>query len=787
MDKETILEIAVAFTAQARSWKNKKISWGDFLNKIKQPVVRDITFKQFKALAKPEAAKIKDVGGYVGGYLRGGKRSPSNVSYRQLLTLDIDFATPDFWEAFSFVYDCEAVLHSTMSSSQEAPRYRLILPLSRECSAEEYAALGRKVAGSVGIDFFDNTTFEVNRLMYWPSVCSDVEPYLEHQAGGWLDVDAVLATYRDWQDVSEWPTNKKTGDDIKAKAEKQEDPLEKRGIVGAFCRAYSIDEAIEKYLPHVYAPGSEGRCTYANGTTANGLVIYEDKYAYSHHDTDPAGGLLCNAFDLVRVHKFADLDKAPNSLKSFKAMEALALEDKAVKKVLAKEIKEAFAFDFEDESGLEPEAEKQDESWREDMDLDGRGKAFLPTAKNIDLILANDVFLKGAFSFNEFDNRPTVMRSLPWRKVKEPEPMREVDLSGLRNYVEKAYGIAAKEKIADSLRLEMDRNKWHPVREYLDGLIWDRTERLDSLFVDYFGLEDTPYAREAARKTLCGAVARVYEPGIKFDLVPVLIGEEGILKSTFWSRLGGKWYSDTFFKVEGKEGPEQLQGAWILELAELAGLRKSDAESIKHFITKQVDQYRPAYGHLVEKYPRQNIFVGSTNIRDFLKDPTGNRRFLPILCNMERASKSVAVDLVGDEVRQVWAEALHYYRAGERLYLRGDAASQAKAIQAGHMEQDVRAGLIEKFLETPLPANWAKVDIFERQAYFVSDNPDGTEERQEVTAAEVWCECLGKARNDMSRYNTREINELLKSLGWQFSGTVKAVSHYGKQRIFTKN
>jgi len=785
MNKDTIIEIAVAFTAQASSWKNKKLSWGDFLAKLQKPIVKDITFRQFKQLAKKDASKLKDVGGYVGGYLRGGKRSPANVSYRQLLTLDIDFATADFWEAFGFVYDCEAVLHGTMSSAPDAPRYRLIIPLSRECSAEEYTALSRKVAGNIGIEFFDNTTFEVNRLMYWPSVCSDVTPYLEYQEGEWLDVDAVLGSYRDWRDVSEWPTNKQASDDVRAKADKQEDPLEKRGVVGAFCRSYSIEEAIETFLAKVYEPGSEDRYTYLNGSTANGLVVYESKYAYSHHGTDPAGGLLCNAFDLVRLHKFGELDNAPNSLKSFKAMEAFALQDKRVKGLLARELKEVYASDFEDES--EAKQEKEDLAWLDDMDMDGRGQVFLATAKNIDLILTNNPALKGLFALNQFDNRAYLMRSAPWRKISESEPIRDVDLAGLRNYIERSYGISSKEKVADSFKLEILNRAFHPIRDFLNGLIWDQEKRVDTLFIDYFGLSDSAYAREAARKVLCGAVARVFEPGCKFDLVPVIVGEEGIYKSTFWKRLGGKWFSDTFFKVEGKEGLEQIQGAWIIEIAELAGLRKSDAESVKHFLTKQIDQFRAAYAHVSETHARQCIFVGTTNIRDFLKDPTGNRRFLPIMSNPERTTKSVDTDLVGDEIKQIWAEAAYYYMQGEKLYFGPEAARQAKSIQAEHMEGDERAGYIEEFLGMKLPSDWAKYEIFDRQAFFADTKAVGDVKRTEVTVAEIWVECLGKQREDMTKYNTREINDILKTLGWKFSGSVKNVPHYGRQRIFVKN
>jgi predicted P-loop ATPase len=472
-------------------------------------------------------------------------------------------------------------------------------------------------------------------------------------------------------------------------------------------------------------------------------------------------------------------------------MEAFAMQDKRVKALMARELKEAYALDFEDESGDEAQGEEVNNDWLEGMDVGkGLGKeiVFLATAKNIDLILLNDAGLKGLFALNKFDNKPYVLRSTPWRKVREAEPMRDVDLAGLRNYIEKAYGISSKEKVADCLKLELLRNAWHPIRDYLNGLIWDQEKRVDTLFIDYFGLSDTAYAREAARKTLCGAVARVFEPGCKFDLMPVLVGEEGLLKSTFWRRLGGKWFSDTFFKVEGKEALEQIQGAWVIEMAELAGLRKSDAESMKHFITKQVDQFRPAYGQVTEKYERQCIFVGTTNIRDFLKDPTGNRRFLPLLANPDRIKRKVDTDLVGDEVSQIWAEAVFYYMQGEKLYFGKEAAAQAKAIQADHLENDERGGYIESFLNRLLPEDWAKWDIFDRQAYFADRQSDeGTVKRTEVTVAEIWVECLGKQRAEMSKYNTRELNDLLRTLGWKFSGSVRNVPHYGRQRIFVKN
>ena len=782
--KDTLIDIAVAHSVNAKIWKNKRFTWSAFKEELKNPKVTSETFKEFKSLNKTDAGAVKDVGGYVGGYLTKGRRTPENVTHRQLLTLDIDFGSMDFWESFAFVYDCEAVLHSTHSHEEKAPRFRLLIPLSREAAPDEYTALARKVAGNIGIEFFDNTTFEINRLMFWPSISKDVSYYFQSQSGPWLDVDEVLSSYRDWRDVSQWPTNKKSTEDLERRAEKQEDPLEKRGTVGAFCRVYDVETVIREYLSDLYIPGTLGRYTYAHGSTANGLVIYDGKFAFSHHGTDPISGQLCNAFDLVRVHKFAHLDNAPNSLKSFKAMEELALKDKAVKKLLAKELKKAFASEFEEE---EPEDQAGGEDWLEEMEMDGKGREFLSSSKNIDLILTNDKAIKKAFAFSLFDGKPYLRRSVPWRKIKHEEPLKNVDFAGLRNYIEKAYGIASAQKVADSLELELYKNSFHPVKDYLEKLVWDKQDRLELLFIEFFGANDSRFTRESIRKTLCGAVARIYEPGCKFDLVPVIIGEQGIRKSTFWKRLGKQWFSDTFMKVEGKEALEQIQGAWIIEIAELAGLRKSEAEPIKHFITKQKDEFRPAYGRVREEYPRQCVFVGTTNQKDFLKDPTGNRRFLPVDSNMKRAVRDIDLELVGPEVDQIWAEAVYYYMQGEKLYLSPEAETAAKIAQAEHSEHDERAGIIEDFIGILLPQDWQHKDPLARHEYFLNHHQEfGTEEREFVSVAEIWCECFGKRREDMTRWNTRDINEILRGLGWQPDKRLQYVKPYGKQRIYKK-
>lgn len=774
-----LITIATAKSSRSVSWKNKELQWSSFVDQLRNSTQTRETLKEFIQSNKEEQHAIKDVGGYVGGYLRGGKRSPSTVGFRQVLTLDVDFANSDFFGDFTMLYDCAAFIHATHKHSALEPRYRLLIPIDRECSPDEYVAIARRVAGNLGIERFDNTTFETNRLMFWPSHPRDVEYYCEEQVGEFLNADEVLASYIDWRDTSLWPTAEKKIREIGDSAKKQEDPALKRGIVGTFCRTYGIDEAIEKFLPNEYTPTVDGRYTYTGGSTASGLITYDNTFAFSHHGTDPASGKLCNAFDLVRLHKYSHLDTNGKGNKSFAAMEALATADKEVRLTLARENLDEAKELFPDLEGQESTAVDLD--WMALLEIDSKN-SYLSTANNLNLIFANDKHLAGAFKFNEFSKRISVMRSVPWRKVTAEEPMVNVDYSGIRNYIECVYGIASQGKIDDSFILESARNSYHPVRDYLNSLSWEGELRIDRLFIDCFGVEDTPYHRETARKMLCGAVARIFRPGCKFDYMAVLVGPEGWGKSSILKKLGGAWFSDTFLGVQGTQAYEQLQNVWIMEIGELAGFKKADGDAVKMFVSKGVDSFRPAYGRTKEDYPRQCVFWGSTNKVEFLKSLTGDRRFWPI--SIER--KITTEELEALPVDQLWAEAVFLYQQGEKLYLSEEAEALARAKQIAHREVDERLGLIQAYLDKKLPANWKTMEVFERQT-FASGDEEGTTDRRYVCTAEIWCECLGKAKNDMTKYATKELNEMLRTLpDWQAHQATKTFTHYGKQRYYER-
>ena len=238
-------------------------------------------------LPKAQQDRIKDIGGFVGGHLAEGRRKNDSVTARQILTLDLDFPPADFWNVLMDNLDIDSALavYSTHKHSPGSARYRLVMPLDRTVTSDEYEAIARKIAEKIGMDFFDDSTFQPARLMFWPSHSRDIEPFFQYYDAPFLSADAVLAEYPDWADTSFWPESSRLAGIRRRQADKQGDPLEKKGIVGAFCRTYTVSGAISKFLPDIYVPTMKpDRYTYAAGSAAAGLVVYDgDAFAYSNH------------------------------------------------------------------------------------------------------------------------------------------------------------------------------------------------------------------------------------------------------------------------------------------------------------------------------------------------------------------------------------------------------------------------------------------------------------------------------------------------------------------------
>lgn len=782
------MKISYGNSRMDKSWKNNDISWDDFLTRVGSTIRTTETVEEYKKLKKGQQDSIKDKGGFVAGHLKEGRRKKGCVLCRSMLALDMDYGTPGIWDEVISKLPYRLCIYSTHKHTPEAPRIRLMLPLSREVSETEYPAVARMLAKDIGIDLFDDTTYEPHRLMYWPSTSMNGEFIFNHKAGDDVDPDAFLSRYDDWQDASTWPVSSRQSEAVRRGVSEQADPTTKNGIIGAFCRAYTVSDAIEAFLSEVYAPSAmAGRFDYIPADSAAGVVIYDEKFAYSHHATDPACGKLMNAFDIVRLHKYRALDDSfPDDtpitkLPSYKAMSDFALQDEKVKTLLAAERK------------AQAEADFTEDNWEAQLEIDKTG-SIKDTMTNICIILRNDKNLQGIV-YNQFKNMLDVTEPAPpWKQVKPG--WSDTDLACAKMYFERNYGIWSPTKFKDALLAVTSSERiYHPIKEYLSTLEWDGIDRIDTLLVDYLGAEDTPYVRAVTRKTLVAAIARIYKPGTKFDSILVLNGAQGMGKSTLFALLGKQWFSDSLSiaDMKDKTAPEKLQGYWILEISELNGMKKVDVETVKSFITRTDDKFRQAYGVSVESHPRSCVIVGTTNSDGgFLRDITGNRRFWPV--RVTGKGKYHPWELT--EIDQIWAEAIEYYKQGEELFLKDELAAAAYAMQRDAMETDDREGLVCEYLDRLLPEDWDKMDLFERRNFldgsdFGNSQKKGTVQRDRVCAMEIWCECFGKSREAIKKADSYEIEGILYKMGgWvRYSGNSSGklrIPGYGVQKAYVR-
>lgn len=770
------MKIAYGNSRMEKKWKNNEISWDDFCKRVSSTQTTTETVDEYRKMSKPQQDSIKDVGGFVAGHLKAGRRKNGTVLCRSMLTLDMDHGSADILDELDMFNSHKMCIYSTHKHTPEAPRLRLIMPLTRDVSEDEYPAVARKVAQEIGMDMFDDTTYQPHRLMYWPSTSSNGEYIFRVMDGDIVDPDYYLGLYDDWRDVSTWPVSSRESEAVKKTASQQADPLTKDGVVGAFCRTYSIRDAIDKFLKDVYEPSAmEGRYDYIPADSSAGVTIIDDKFSYSFHATDPACGQLLNAFDVVRVHKFPDDDPK----KSFKAMAKFASSDEEVKLLIFKEKQESAAEDFDEE---DPDA------WKKKLEYEDKSLQLKNTLRNLTLILENDPNLRDIV-FNQHLDGMEIKGDVPW---KHPSKFwRDADDAQLISYVDENYGTFSQRNYDIAVAKVTDDRSYHPIREFLQALPeWDRVERVDTLLIDYLGAADNKYVRAVTRKTLCAAACRVLNPGCKFDTMLVLNGSQGIGKSTLIAKLGGEWFSDSLSlnDTKDKTAAEKLQGYWILEIGELAGLRKAEVETLRSFLSRQNDIYRASFGKRTTPHPRQCVFFGTTNAESgYLRDTTGNRRFWPVKTPGGGSKRSW--DLTQEDVLQIWAEVMHYVKAGEKLYLDPEVEALAKAEQREAMESDEREGLVREYLEALLPDNWDDMDTFERRNFLdgtgkADIGKKGTVRRTQVCNMEIWCECFGKERSNLKRADSNELSGILVKLGWVRLDRKERVANYGPQFIF---
>lgn len=792
------LTVSAAGSRKATYWPKSETTWSEFTEKLKTPVRSTETVDQYLALPKSRQSELKDVGGFVGGTFANDRRKSAYLRGRDLLTLDLDNIpagqTGELLKRIAGL-GCAAVVYSTRKHTGYAPRLRVVIPLDRTSGPDEYEPAARKAASLIGMEYCDPTTFDPCRLMYWPSICSDGEYIYEVYDNPFCSLDGLLGMYGDWRNIDEWP--QVPGSDViqRRRVAKQEDPTAKRGVIGAFCRTYTVTQAMDRFLPGMYEPtGIPGRYTYTGGSTTGGAILYDgDLFLYSHHATDPCSGQLVNAFDLVRLHMYGDRDQESkegtpvNKLPSYVAMSRLAAEDKGVSGLLAKERIEQAKQVFGLEDRNTETAEETD--WVLKLTRDGNGRVE-KTIANVTLVLENDPLLKGKIVTDEFASCGMTTGGLPWDLHSGKRRWKDVDYAGFYRYMETFYGLTGREKLDNGLLIVSSQNKINEVKEYLTGLKWDGVKRVDRLLRDYLGAEDNAYTRAVMRKSLCAAVARAVEGGVKYDYMPIFTGPQGIGKSTFLAILGREWFSDSLTTFEGKEAAELIQGTWINEVGELTAMTKQETSAVKQFLSKTHDIYRAAYGRTTNKYPRRCVFFGTSNDSEFLKDATGNRRFWPVDVGLHKARKSVWDDLPL-EVDQIWAEAYCYWMLGEPLYLPKKIEKLAEEQQEIHRESYAKEGVIREFLDREIPQDWNAMNLTQRRQFYQGSLhlPEGTvlAPRTKVCAAEIWQECFGSDLKYMGRRDSMEINSIMQGIrGWERNRSSQRYGFYGTQRGFER-
>lgn len=791
------ITISIGQNRRDINWKPQVVTLSGLYEKMESPIRGAETQAEYDKLPKSQRDDLKDVGGVMAGTLSGGRRKASAVTGRDVATLDLDTIEPYGTETVINAVDalgCSYCIYSTRSHRPTKPRLRIFIPLDRTVTPDEYEPVARKLAEKIGIHRADPTTFEPSRLMYWPSCCADGEFIFRYADKPLASADSILGTYINWHDWMEWPQVPGSATNYQKLAVKQGDPESKTGIVGAFNRTYDVLKAMDELLPGIYAQcdNDPNRYTYLGGSTTGGAVVYDGgRFLFSHHATDPCSGKLVNAFDLVRLHKFGDLDAQSEEstpvtrLPSYSAMREFAVSNPEVAALMAQERREAAVADFQGVAANNPSAET---NWESRLKTNPQSGAVAQTIDNVMIILDNDPLLKGKFALNEFAGRGEVLGALPWNVSDVRRLWSDTDNNGLYWYLERAYSVTKRGNIDAALDLHAATHSFNEVQDFLNGLTWDGVPRLDTLFIDYLGAEDGDYNRAVCRKAFTAAVARAMHPGCKFDNMLILCGPQGLGKSTLLEKMSRGWFNDSIRSFEGKEASELLQGVWLVEIAELDAFRRTDVARIKQFLSLLADRYRAAYGRHVSEKKRSCVFFGTCNEIQFLQDTTGNRRFWPVDVGRFPAKKSVFEHLDEDTISQIWAEAKTRWQIGEPLFLSGELENLAKQRQEEHREGSPNEGAIQEFVSRQVPSDWQRWSVDRRRDFWAGTVQGEIKlvERDKISAIEIWCELFNKAPADCQRHNSKELNAVLNMLPGWIPKKIRPGANYGSVNGFER-
>ena len=402
------------------------------------------------------------------------------------------------------------------------------------------------------------------------------------------------------------------------------------------------------------------------------------------------------------------------------------------------------------------------EEVRGSLDLTDNG-AIKNSIRNCLTVFQNDPVLQGAVRYNILTERIDIVKPLWWSK--QTATLTDTDLNYLMLYLEDKYSLTSEKKIQKALSIIADSNKYHPIRDYLNGLEWDGTERIRYALPRFLGAEEGEYTYQALRLFMLGAISRVFKPGCKFEVMLCLVGGQGAGKSTFFRLLAVKdeWFSDDLKKIDDDNVYRKMQGHWIIEMSEMiATANAKSIEDIKSFISRAKETYKVPYETHPADRLRQCVFGGSSNTMDFLPlDRSGNRRFLPIMVHPENAEIHILEDEAASRafIDMMWAEVMFIYQNFPvKLTLSKDMDKELKELQKQFMPEDTKAGLIQSFL----------------------DNFKGTQ----VCSKLIYAEALNHPFDEPKQWEIREINEIMNNSieGWRPFSNPRSFAKYGRQR-----
>ena len=389
------------------------------------------------------------------------------------------------------------------------------------------------------------------------------------------------------------------------------------------------------------------------------------------------------------------------------------------------------------------------------------------TPGNYRTVFLHDPLLKGAFSNNLLTDQVDIVKPLGW--YRDGSRLTDVDIQYLVLYLEEHYGLTSEKRIEGAIKVAANEYRYHPIRDYLNSLSWDGTERVRFALHRFLGAEVNDYNYEVLLLFMLGAITRVFKPGTKFEVMLCLVGGQGAGKSTFFRLLAVKdeWFSDDLKKLDDENVYRKLQGHWIMEMSEMiATANARSIEEIKSFLSRQKETYKVPYETHPADRLRQCVFGGTTNRQDFLpRDRTGNRRFIPVTVYPERAEVHILDDEAAARtyISQMWAEAMTIYRSGKyKLSFSAEMNAYLKAHQQGFMQEDTQAGMIYAYLE------------------------DYTGDR--VCSKQLYEEALGNC-NPPAEWETRAICEIMNTgiangsiQGWTAYKSPKRYKKYGSQK-----